>query len=543
MPDQQPRYAAVDQPSHLPYHAAKCYGNSFRPDSGEIMPLLETPKNSSGELSPTLSLSIPRKVAVVLASILVVSGGLFLVLLSLAAGSMGGSWSIGGAGETFDFPPWFEDAMLWVGGGLLVLGVSVIVVALFTVLRLLSQGFETTRKPTGLREDSPELAGGSQAAVAQSVSRVSEWISGLSIAVVTTMVFFLVIDWGVGLVFPGHRSAIESKFPVEITRMPTPYTMFTGLAEGKIQNEALNRMGYRGAAPPPFDGGEEVRIFMLGGSTVFNGEPPIAALLQERFHQAGFPQVAVYNFGVLSSVSGMELSRIVHEIADLTPDLILMYNGANDIIHPYFWDPRPGYPFNFIVYENHPLLESDIRTYPTLPLLAYGSHILRRVGSRYFLDRFVPQDEERRAVGYASDPWRKEIARKYVGNLNRAARVAAAFDAEFLAFFQPLLFFRDQPTAEERALNYSPEVGMHCNDVRDKIRAQVGLLPGDLRSRLVDLSDVYDGVPTPVFVDLTHTTQQSKDLIAEVLYQEIVKRLPDRLGAGPDASAPETAGV
>lgn len=85
---------------------------------------------------------------------------------------------------------------------------------------------------------------------------------------------------------------------------------------------------------------EEYRVFFLGGSTVYVGKPPIADLVQRLFHEHGIKNVKVYNFGVVSSVSGMELARIVFELSDLAPDLIVMYNGGNDILQPWSWDRR-----------------------------------------------------------------------------------------------------------------------------------------------------------------------------------------------------------
>ena len=47
----------------------------------------------------------------------------------------------------------------------------------------------------------------------------------------------------------------------------------------------------------------------------------------------------VYNFGAASSGSGQGLARILYEVVDLDPNLIIMYNGANDFEHPFFGDP------------------------------------------------------------------------------------------------------------------------------------------------------------------------------------------------------------
>ncbi len=462
-----------------------------------------------------------------------------MILISLLLGAVGGSWTISGLGNTLGLPPWIESALLLASAGLFVLGLSILIGGLFASLKFLLGGTAVRVEPAD--RDVRDEQESADAREPISAGRAAIWIARLSMTAVATLVFFLLMDWTLGLLLPAYRSALERKFPVENTRKPTPYTMFTGLPGGKIKSGALNDMGYRGPAPsvPKADG--EIRIFMLGGSTVFNGEPPISALLQEKFHESGHAEVAVYNFGVLSSVSGMELSRIIHEIADLAPDLILMYNGANDLMHPFFWDPRPGYPFNFIVYENHPLLESNVRTYPTLPLLAYGSTMLRMVGSRYFLDRFVPQAEERRRAGYASEPWREAIVKIYVNNLSKAARVAEAFDSDFLAFFQPMLFFKDELTEEEKALSYEPELGLHCNELREKFRTQVGRLPEEVGSRIVDLSDVYDQYPSRVFVDLAHTTQESKSRMTDVIYRHLMDRSGVWLDGAPGRAPGEVA--
>ncbi len=63
----------------------------------------------------------------------------------------------------------------------------------------------------------------------------------------------------------------------------------------------------------------------------------------------------------------MELARLVFEALAYQPDLIVSYSGANDIILPLSADPRPGYPFNFMIREYNPLLDKD---YPLATLTA-----------------------------------------------------------------------------------------------------------------------------------------------------------------------------
>src|ERR1051326_6576288 len=192
-------------------------------------------------------------------------------------------------------------------------------------------------------------------------------------------------------------------------REPRPYFMFGGPTDGRTVNllpamdegagraVRLNAEGFRTREivnPKPAD---EVRIFFVGGSTVIggyqvettipgvveahlhaNGLPQVRTynfgvlsfvsgqelallvhrlidlkpdLVEAHLHANGLPQVRTYNFGVLSFVSGQELALLVHRLIDLKPDLVVAYDGGNDLYEPWVYDPRPGYPFNFVTEE------------------------------------------------------------------------------------------------------------------------------------------------------------------------------------------------
>lgn len=193
---------------------------------------------------------------------------------------------------------------------------------------------------------------------------VGRWCLRILFVIVPLVILDITSPW-----FITTRAPIEQKFALGNIRKPEPYTMFKGKRNSKIlPEESLNELGYRGSAPSATKGINEYRIIILGGSTVFAGEPPITTLLQQQFEANGLSNIRIYNFGVVSSVSSQELARILFETVDLKPDLIAMYNGANDIWQNHLYDPRPGYPFNFIAYELNPLLESDVRSYPAITL-------------------------------------------------------------------------------------------------------------------------------------------------------------------------------
>ena len=330
-----------------------------------------------------------------------------------------------------------------------------------------------------------------------------------------------VLDYFSPLFWFHRRSEIEREFPVQVVRHPEPYTMFGGVPNGRLGEEfVLNGRGYRGNEPAMPKPPGEFRVFVLGGSTVFLGDPAISDCVERKCHDRGYADIRLYNCGVVSSVSGMELSRIVFEIADLEPDLIVMYNGGNDVLHPYRYDPRPGYPFNFIAFESNPLLESDVRSYPTWSLLLYGSNLARSFFPHFFVRRFVPMKQQRRQAGWGTPEWQERIARAYVANLAKADAVSRAFGARFIAFFQPLVFYKDLRSTEEDSYRPDPKLAEHCLAVRRHVLEQVRQMEP---LPFVDLSDLYDGSATTVFTDYIHTSQDGMEVVAGAVCDHVCR--------------------
>ncbi len=368
----------------------------------------------------------------------------------------------------------------------------------------------------------PEIANRSaQHEVAESnTRRVERWLARGFVGLMALVIGLIGIEVIGRFALGEVKAPVEAAYPSGFLRQPKPYVMFSG-----TPGHGLNARGYRGALavnPKPIG---EYRVMVLGGSTVFEGEPPISTLVEEQFHAAGYADVRVYNCGVVSSVSGQELARIVFELADDQPDLIVMYNGGNDVLEPMHYDPRPGYPFNFLLNENNPILSGNDRPYPLVPLIAYASHVCRRLGEWRFAEAFGRLQELRQEAEWRSEAWEERIASTYVLNLEKAAKISAAFGARFMAFFQPTLAFKDGRTGMEveRAQKDAWEIATSLS-----IRARINRLADAANCTggldYVDLSDVYDAVQEPVFRDFIHTVQSAKPLVAQRMMEHIVER-------------------
>ena len=335
------------------------------------------------------------------------------------------------------------------------------------------------------------------------------------------------------------RTPFEQRFPVDAVRGPVPYSMFGGvpnaaLGAGYDVAERLNNQGYRGreAAEPKPKG--ELRVVVLGGSTVFEGEPALPELLERELQKRGIDKVACFNFGVVSSVSGMEVSRLLFEVTDLQPDVVVFYDGANDLLLPAVYDPRPGYPFNFVVYESNPLLHRDPSSFPSFALFAYGSQLLRTMAPAFFEKRFVDLAALRHRVGYESDEWKSSIASTYVKNLGRGHHLARAWGADFVAFFQPLVFYKpDLGPVETAILDQNSAMRPLMVDLRARVQQDLGPLREREGVAVFDLSGIYDGIKTDIFVDIVHTAARGREMIARSMADQLASRASLRAPAAP----------
>ncbi|MEO5571712.1 MAG: hypothetical protein ABIT08_13520 [Bacteroidia bacterium] len=336
---------------------------------------------------------------------------------------------------------------------------------------------------------------------------------------------FLILEITSRYFFPS-AGAFDRLYPVENARKPFPYIMFKGAVNTMtgFGNETYNEQGYRGSYPKIPKDINEFRIIFMGGSAVWEGEPSIPKLLEQEFQKNNFTNVRVYNFGVVSSVSSMELAAIVNEVSNLAPDLVILYDGANDITSPLKYDPRPGYPFNFLVYENNPFL---MKNYPALSLFVYKSNLVRLIVGKYFTEKFGKISKLKRNVGYGSDRWRNEISEIYFANLEKAKTICTAYGCEFFTFFQPMVYFKKNLSKEEKEFSAAHKKDQeHCLLLRNNILKKINIVRTDSTGfYFKDFSNAYDDASQQVFKDDVHTLQEAKPIIAKNIFNELIAKI------------------
>ncbi len=322
---------------------------------------------------------------------------------------------------------------------------------------------------------------------------------------------------------------------------PAPYMMFTGPLRAAITspeplatgidalirfNDQGFRLSHNPVLPKPK---EELRIFMLGGSTLVLGSPNTASIsfaVEQHLQQTGLRNARVYNFGVVAFISGQELALLVHRLLELSPDMIVVYDGANDIMGPWGQDPRPDYPFNFAVWEQAlSRLESTNRQNERTLAVATSDSALLSILFRGAAEREMATtlDRQRLASEYGGAEWQSAIARQYLHNVETMCRAAQSAGARFASFLQPLLAFADPLDSQQIRLAGGESTINYARGMRVRFRSLLRQLPSDCHAN--DLSAIFANRPG-AFWDFVHIHSSHNDLIGQQIAEVLWKIAP-----------------
>ena len=265
-----------------------------------------------------------------------------------------------------------------------------------------------------------------------------------------------------------------------VERFPTPYVEFIGKPNVKDHNE----FGFRGDSFAKA-GTNDFKIAFWGGSTGYYGSPPIAKIVEQELTTLLKQCVFVANYSVVSSNHRQHLHGMIEFLPQFKPDMIIFYGGYNETIQSAFYDPRPGYPYNYF-YRSE--------TIPFMKLLLRHSAIIgeidRRIGIFTGMNRLKKQQQP------FSQDWNRRIVDKYFETLILANNIAGTIESmhfgrtKFMAFYQPYQVPEAFVTAH--------------HEIKERIKT----LP-----YVFDVSSAYDILGQEVYSDIVHVNQQANDVM------------------------------
>jgi len=296
-----------------------------------------------------------------------------------------------------------------------------------------------------------------------------------------------------------------------------PYTVF-GLIPGyRSDTVNINSLGLRG--PEIVEKREgSLRIAVIGGSAVFGGEVPddnktFCKLLEKDLKDIYGIDAEVINAGIPGFVSMQELILLEDTLIELNPDLVIVFDGFNDVLTILKREKRPNFPWWFSELE---------RVYNTSITKLFMEKKLKKYRPTKFILRWLNERKERRRVK-AYDVNARQIW-FYGRNLDMMCHLLKSYGIKTLLVFQPVIIYKPQlsPIEENIIDDLNPDYIMAVRKMCDMAQ--------DEMSRVADMNNVdflngmyfFDSFNENIFLDEVHFNQRGHDIVGRRLAEQIV---------------------
>tara|TARA_B110000046_G_scaffold52446_1_gene58624 strand:+ start:309 stop:1559 length:1251 start_codon:yes stop_codon:yes gene_type:complete len=344
----------------------------------------------------------------------------------------------------------------------------------------------------------------------------------LFIQLTVILVFLISIDLVVSLFIEriGHK-----EFRIQ---QPQPYVNAEYFSKDFI-NEAFTQPGgwlldktHGGVKPRNFEGkwinvrnnrrvtinksGNYLRkIYLFGGSTVYNGEVPDTLTIASQLASLGANDFLyeVVNMGATSIHSNQQFGRLKSEIKLKDGDVVIFYDGVNDVYERIVYENREGYMAGQPKQENFWIKQLRSKS-------KYSSilHIL--------LSQMINNTKE------ISSTLIKNSIEDYIKTLGEVNEYAEAHRAYFYHFLQPTIFTKKNLNEYERMLlaKGPPFV------TRQSVQAFTSAYP-IIENKLdsiefsYSLTGAFDNLEESPYLDFCHVTHVGNKIIAENIWNRI----------------------
>jgi len=304
---------------------------------------------------------------------------------------------------------------------------------------------------------------------------------------VLTIVTLVLLDITLRLLGFGYPHHYEQE---NFQRFPSPGDSFAG----KPFAYNHNQFGFRGAFLKSSEISDTtLSIAFFGGSTGYNGNPPIAEIIKNKFRNKKI-QVETYNFSSISSNHTQHVHRLLKYYDKYSFDIVVFYGGGNEILQYSNYDPRPGYPYNFFFRNELTPLKQVVLRYSSI--LGEVDKLTGLISGLKTLQNRVKNSQ-----------WTQDLVKNYWRDLQVAKDITsklvtsnACSSPIFLAVLQPANPLNKEEIRLWKTIKSSTENKRDLNN-------------------FLDLTNLEAKV---VFTDTIHVDQKSRNLIANNIYKVLL---------------------
>jgi hypothetical protein len=299
------------------------------------------------------------------------------------------------------------------------------------------------------------------------------------------------------------------------------------------QTITINAKGSRATWQPPGAAREAdpakppVRILMLGGSSLWGfgarDDQTIPSLIARGLHERGIP-VETRNLAEIGYVSTQEVIALLRELQQgYRPDLVLFYDGVNDTTSALLEKQATVTTNEVNRVREFNLLQSPGRLTAALGAnLGRNSAMFRLAGS--ISRRILRQnDAEGRGSSLSEDErtgLAHEVVQGYLANIKMVEALGKAYRFRPLFVWQPDIFSKTTlvpfEQEEARKFGWARSMFLQVHEILATAVEHSGV------AGFRDLSEIFNGSESLVFLDFCHTTEPANSEIAKALVRALV---------------------
>jgi len=273
----------------------------------------------------------------------------------------------------------------------------------------------------------------------------------------------------------------------------------------------INDDGFRGPEISKKKTDGSYRIFVVGGSTTFavralSDQHTIPGYLQENFNPLELNiEVEVVNAGIPNISSTDEVQLIKTKIENYDPDLLIIYDGVNDIFHHY------GFTKAKIKHVN--ILENTYKKYFSFYKTPYMISSITETFNN-------PQTDNQTKIirkGPFEDYVTGSKASLWKDNMIEICKVGKQKGFKTIVVLQPFLGTGNKTLTEHEKKTFdkmTPKFYSEYQLFAKQLKEIENVCDGTL-----DLRNIFDGIQDSVYFDRAHITNDYNKLVADKIYE------------------------
>ncbi len=265
----------------------------------------------------------------------------------------------------------------------------------------------------------------------------------------------------------------------------------------------INDYGFRGPEVSQIKEDGTYRIFVAGGSTTISLRAPSdeqthPGFLQELFNNSelDFP-IEVINAGTPSFTSSQELSVVENKLVNFEPDLVVIYDGTNDLNLPYGHIPAKT-SFRSTITDG---FNRYLPFWETIPITY---HLLNNFGNEEKSFTFDSSTTELKV-----DLWKN--------NIRKICEIGNEQNFDVVILLQPILGSGNKKLTEHEQkqfdrFDHEKVLKSYQNFSNELIYLE------DHCTQVLDFRNIFDSYDGELYFDNAHVKYQANKIIAENIF-------------------------